>query len=188
MAYDKNLRQLDDASIIKLYAATSDKVYVGILFERYTHLVFGVCMKYLKNEDEAKDAVMTIFENLLTDLKRHEITYFKAWLHTVTKNHCFMILRNLKRNVEFIDAIYVENQEEEHQEDKTILEEKLTLLESAIKELDQHQQTCIRLFYLEKKSYYQIMEVTGFDFNKVKSFIQNGKRNLKIYMEKNESR
>ena len=172
--------------MIKNYKSTGDNAFVGVLFERYTHLVFGVCMKYLKVEDEAKDAVMVIFENLLVSLKKHEVTYFKAWLHTVSKNHCLMVLRNAKREVTYVDTIHVENHLEQHQDDKIELEEKLNMLEAAIEELDQQQQTCIRMFYIEEKSYQQIIEFTGFDFNQVKSFIQNGKRNLKIYMQKNE--
>ncbi len=182
-----NYKQLNDESLINSYKSTGDNVFVGVLFERYTHLVFGVCMKYLKDEDEAKDTTMVIFERLITDLKKHEIIYFKAWLHTVTKNHCLMKLRNAKKQVSYVDTIHVENKEEQHQEDKIELEIKLTLLEAAINELDQQQQKCIRLFYIEEKSYQQIIELTGFDFNQVKSFIQNGKRNLKIYMQKNES-
>lgn len=185
--YDK-IKELNDESLIHRYVSTNDNSYVGILFERYVHLILGVCMKYLKDEDQAKDAVMVIFENLLINLKKHKITYFKAWLYTVAKNHCFMILRNSKREVTYIDAVHVENMPEDHQEAKIEIEQKLTLLEEAIKELDIHQQKCIRLFYLEEKSYQQITDITGFDFKKVKSFIQNGKRNLKIYMENNESR
>ena len=188
MADYNKIKELDDTTLIQRFVSTNDNAYVGVLFERYIHLILGVCMKYLKDEDEAKDAVMVIFENLLVNLKKHKITYFKAWLHTVAKNHCFMILRKSKREVTYVGTIHVENMSEIHQEDKIETEQKLVILEEAIKELDKHQQTCIRLFYLEEKSYQQITDITGFDFKKVKSFIQNGKRNLKIIMENNESR
>ena len=186
MKESTHIKQLDDAALINFYKLNGDTVYVGVLFEKYTHLVFGVCMKYLKDEDEAKDAVMVIFENLLVSLKKHEVTYFKAWLHTVSKNHCLMVLRNAKKEVSYVDTIHVENHLPQHLDEKIELEGRLNLLEAAIEELDPQQKTCIRLFYIEEKSYQQIISQTGFDFNQVKSFIQNGKRNLKIYMQKNE--
>jgi len=182
----RELKTKDDQYLIDEYKNTGNKEYVGVLFERYTHLVFGVCMKYFRDEDEAKDGVMMIFEKLLTDLKKHEITYFKAWLHTVSKNHCLMKLRQAKKFVEFKDQNSVESGEDRHREDKIILEGRLTILEEGIKVLDPHQQICIRMFYIEQKSYQDITDHTGYDFNQVKSYIQNGKRNLKIYMEKNE--
>jgi RNA polymerase sigma factor (sigma-70 family) len=181
-----SLKKESDAYLIEQYRNTSDNAYVGILFERYTHLVYGVCMKYLRDSDEAKDAVMAIFEKLLTDLKKHDIEFFKAWLHTVSKNHCLMLLRKAHIQTEFMDYHAVEFNEALHHEQAAELELKLSLLEKAIGTLDEHQQACIRMFYLEQKSYQQITDVTGYDYNQVKSYIQNGKRNLKIYMQKNE--
>lgn len=143
-------------------------------------------MKYLRDEDEAKDAVMAIFEKLMTDLKKYKIEFFRAWLHMVAKNHCLMKLRQGKKHVSFMDNKPMESNAEWHREEKIELESKLNLLESAIQELDDHQKTCIKMFYLEEKSYQEITDHTGFDFNQVKSYIQNGKRNLKIYMQKNE--
>lgn len=159
-----------------------------MLFERYTALVFGVCMKYLKNEDDTKDAVMLIFEKLSDDLKKHEIAYFKGWLHTVAKNHCLMQLRSkqslklktdeLKKDVkEFVEINY-----SLHPTNDNIKEKQLVQLEVAIKSLKDEQRMCVELFYLKEKSYQEIAEVTGFSLNNVKSFIQNGKRNIKIYM------
>ena len=140
MAVYNKLKLLDDASLIDQFIRTDDNEVVGVLFERYTHLVLGVCMKYLKDRDAAKDATMVIFENLLISLKKHKIVYFKAWLHTVSKNHCLMILRNRKREVSYIDTIHVENMPENHQEAKLELEQQLSLLEEAIKDLDHQQQ------------------------------------------------
>ena len=185
MKESTQLKQLDDAALINFYKLNGDTVYVGVLFEKYTHLIFGVCMKYLKDEDKAKDAVMSIFENLFSDLKKHSITYFKGWLYSVSKNHCLMILRLDKKEVPFIEAT-MEKVATEHPDEKLKLEGRLNMLNEAIQGLDAYQQVCIKLFYLEEKSYQQIEAMTGYNFNQVKSFIQNGKRNLKIYMEKNE--
>jgi RNA polymerase sigma factor (sigma-70 family) len=182
----QDLKSKDDNFLINEYRSTDDKIYVGILFERYTHLIFGVCMKYLRDEDDAKDAVMMIFEKLMTDLKKHDIEFFRAWLHTVAKNHCLMKIRQTKRHVEFLDNKPVESAAEWHQDEKLELEKKLTLMESAIDKLDEQQRICINMFYLQEKSYQEITDHTGYDFNQVKSYIQNGKRNLKIYIQKNE--
>ena len=129
---------------------------------------------------------MAIFEQLLTSLKKHDIGFFKGWLHTVAKNHCLMKLRSNRHTVQYADERTMEMNAGMHQDEKIELESRLNLLESAITILEAHQQLCIRMFYLEEKSYQEIMETTGFDFNQVKSYIQNGKRNLKIYMQKHE--
>ena len=183
-----------DAELIASYKSTRDKAIIGVLFKRYTHLVYGVCLKYLKNGDEARDAVMEVFENLFESLLRHEVTYFKSWLHTVTKNHCLMKIRAGKsRYMERFREGYGEAEVVEmnlllHPEDGFEKETLLKLLEKGIAGLNQEQQTCVRLFYIEEKSYKEVAELTGYDMLKVKSYIQNGKRNLKLFMEKNNAR
>lgn len=182
--------QPDDLQLIALYKEQNEISVVGILFKRYKHLVYGVCLKYLKDEDESKDAVMQIFEKLITDLKKHEISNFKAWLHTVSKNHCLMLLRkNKSKGIQQIDASessmeVVEMNELWHPDNSTEKETVLQRLEDAIQQLNDEQKKCIELFYLEEKSYQQVSESTGYSMMQVKSFIQNGKRNLKLMMEK----
>ena len=187
----KNNRDLDDLELIRRYKQTGEESYVGILFERYTHLVFGVCMKMLKNEEESKDQTMSVFEDLLEKLKVHDITNFPAWLHQVSRNSCLMYLRKQKSiagkhdNVAFLYQNDVENDFYEHHSNGVEKELSLQQLEEAIKKLNQEQRECIELFYLQEKSYKEVAEKTGYDLNQVKSFIQNGKRNLKIIMERN---
>lgn len=182
-----------DLELIALFKETGDNVHIGELFKRYTHLVFGVCMKYLKDEDESKDAVMIIFEKLPSDLKKHEVTQFKGWLHRVASNHCLMELRSKsakhEKDVEMAKdfASVMESGYELHLDGVDDKERELQNLEEAVNELKSEQKICIELFYLQEKSYQEVAELTGFDMNKVKSAIQNGKRNLKILlMERNE--
>jgi RNA polymerase sigma factor (sigma-70 family) len=145
-------------------------------------------MKYLKDDDEAQDAVMQIFEKLLVDLKKHEINQFKGWLHSVAKNHCLMQLRSEKSLAEKQQELkkdfksFVESSEELHLTDVPDKEKQLTLLEEAIKTLKEDQKVCVELFYLQEKSYHEIVDLTGYTLNNVKSHIQNGKRNIKIHM------
>lgn len=178
---------LSDLELVNEYKKTSDNTPVGVLFERYTHLVFGVCMKYLKDEEESNDAVMQIFEKLLADLKKHEITQFKGWLHSVARNHCLMYLRSkqssLKKESEMRKDLQgdMENGSELHPTNN-VKEEQLNKLESGIKQLNEEQKICIELFYLQNKCYQEVADITGYSLNQVKSFIQNGKRNLKIFL------
>ena len=177
-----------DLELISRFKDTKDNSIIGELFTRYTHLVFGVCMKYLMDEDDSKDAVMHIFEKLPEDLRKHEITYFKGWIHSVAKNHCLMELRNKSnkhnKNEEFARDydLIMETDYQMHLDGVNEKEQELTNLEEAIKELKDEQRICIELFYLQEKSYQEVAEETGYDLNKVKSCIQNGKRNLKILM------
>ena len=192
----ENITKLTDEEIVHRYRNSHEISYIGELYQRYTHLVFGVCMKYFKKQAEAEDATMQIFEKLITDLKKHHITVFKPWLHVVVKNHCMMVFRNdaaANKNhtaLKYEMGNVVENQEEIHllevkeKEDKEYI---LQHLQEGMEELNEEQQTCIELFYMKDCSYQEISKITGFSMNEVKSYIQNGKRNLKNYITaKNE--
>jgi RNA polymerase sigma-70 factor (ECF subfamily) len=181
----KNNEEYSDNELIALYKKNKDKKYVGELFKRYSHMVYGVCLKYYKNEEQSKDAVLEIFENLMEDLLKHNVANFKSWLHSVSRNHCLMYLRkqqtiNKKVN-EYeeamkIEAAHITPYEIEDYEEKETL---LTGLEKALKMLKEEQKICVELFFLHEKCYTEIADLTGYSLKQVKSYIQNGKRNLK---------
>jgi len=186
----KDLHLLSDEQLVEQYAHTHDTACLGPLFERYTHLVFSVSMKYLGNEAEADDMVMTVFEKLFEELKRQDINTFKSWLYTVTKNQCLMQLRHEKsveRNRKVIlkdlEAELMENESAGHLLPGNEGEDGSGILEKAIHKLNEAQRQCIELFYLEERSYKEVADTTGFSLNEVKSHLQNGRRNLKILLE-----
>ncbi len=184
-----DISQSTDGLIIKSYRQNHDKNLVAELFKRYTGFVFLISMKYLKDEEQSKDAVMQIFEKLFDDLLVHEIDNFKAWLHTVTRNHCLGILRKKQSKQKHEsrikeNTVFMENQSEKHHINKSESEKNIENLEQALQKLKPEQKKCIELFYLQEKSYKEIIEITGFSDKKVKSYIQNGKRNLKIILQK----
>lgn len=185
-----NIKNLSDAELISLYKKSGAQSIIGELYERYTHLVFGVCLKYLKHHEDARDASIEIFEQLLSKLKTHEVSNFKSWLYTVSKNHCLMQLRKGKNHIELHDDVseIVESSSDLHPSSVNEKEEQLTQLEEAVKLLEDDQRRCVEFFYLHELSYQQIMEKTGLTFKEVKSFIQNGKRNLKIALSKAHER
>lgn len=179
----------EDDELLRLYKVSGDIVYLGELYDRYIHLVFGVCMKYLRSEEESKDMSMQIFEKLAEAAKITEIRNFKSWLHVLTKNECLMLLRSrkykmTKASVEISEDAHMDLAYSLHPVEEGVLEIRLQELEHSIEELPPEQKECIRLFYLEQKCYKTIAELTGHDLKKVKSYIQNGKRNLKLYMQK----
>lgn len=186
MLINSKYKDYSDNDLINKFLETGDNSFVGVLYQRYGHLVLGLCIKYLKNKEEAQDAVIAIFSKLLTDLLKHKVEFFKSWLYTYSKNYCLMELRKrqsaLKRDIELQENIHLvmDFSDPSHLKEK---EDQLTLMEDAIEQLSAEQKTCIRLFYLQNKSYNDIIEITGFSNNEVKSHIQNGKRNLKIKME-----
>ena len=184
----KDLSEYTDIQLLRQYRDTGRNSYVGELYKRYTHLVFGVCMKYLKNEEDAKDAVMEIFEKLLADLRYHEVENFRSWLYSVSKNACLMRLRKRKGELEKqkTEIPFMESGEEMHLFSENKSEHELEALEKAVKELKEEQRVCIELFYFENKSYNDISEETGYSMNEVKSYLQNGKRNLKKLLEENQ--
>jgi RNA polymerase sigma factor (sigma-70 family) len=181
----KRIKELTDSELIYRYQQSEDKELVGELFERYHPLVLGVCLKYLDDRQAAKDMVIEIFEKLFTDLLRHDIHNFSSWLHTVTRNQCLMYLRQQKTHHKHATELKQEFDGIAYQEDLSDLfrkEEILTYLDEAISELNEQQQICIRMFYLEEKSYREIEDLTGYPLMKVKSYIQNGKRNLGLLL------
>jgi RNA polymerase sigma factor (sigma-70 family) len=185
-----------EAELLLRYRASGDLQALGDLYERYLHLVYGVAMKYLKDPDQAKDVTMQLFEKLVTALREHEVRDFASWLHTTAKNHCLGQLRAQQRHPQQPlpqlnrppgaenDEGVMENGWSEHPVDADEREAQLTQMETGLTHLPPEQQTCLDLFYLQEKSYKEIAEITGFELNKVKSYIQNGKRNLRIYLEK----
>lgn len=175
-----------EAELLADYRRNGNLETLGRLYERYMPLIFGLCLKYLKDEEQSKDAVMQIFEELITKLKVHEVSNFKSWLYTLARNHCLMNLRSSNKH-EFvnIDDYGVESLVFLHQDTEQIKENQLSSMENCLQKLPDEQRLTIDLFYLQQKCYKEISDATGFDLNKVKSYIQNGKRNLKICMEKN---
>jgi RNA polymerase sigma-70 factor (ECF subfamily) len=172
---------LTDNEIIRQYRSEQDPALIGVLFERYSHLIYAVSFNYLKDEDECKDAVIQIFENLGRDLLKYNIQYFSSWLHTVTRNHCLKILSSKKDFVPLQEAYHLNPEEET---DDSEFYKYLPHLSEAIQNLNKDQRQCVELFYLKELSYKDISDQTGYNLNQVKSFIQNGKRNLKIILEK----
>lgn len=188
-----DIRSLSDTELILQYQETANTDYIGEIFNRYTHLVYGVCIKYLKNEENSKDAVMQIFENLHLKLLEHEVGNFKSWIYSVAKNHCLMEIRKRGSEEKNRMDIYEKTRHEImefddvfHPNNSSEVTDKVTQLKKGIELLKPEQRTCIELLYLHHKSYKEVSEITGFDMKKVKSYIQNGKRNLKIFLEENE--
>ncbi len=192
----KSIKKFTDEELVERFVKSGDKDYVGELFNRYTALVFGVCMKYLKDEDESKDATMQIFEKLIADLPRHQIRTFRPWLHMVVRNHCLMILRKQANHVmvntedyQLDGEQFVEFSSDNHLTNETQeKEQQYVQLEQAVEELNEEQRRCIELFYYQKKCYDDIVAITGYSYKQVKSYIQNGKRNLRISIENNGRR
>ena len=186
-----------DEELLARYREEGDIGMLGRLYERYMHLVFGVCLKYLEEREWAKDEVMNIFEKLVTAVLQQEIENFRTWLYVVTKNHCLMLLRSRKSEAAHSSAMmndpvfFMENSSwmhpvdnnEEVDSDGLSGEDGMNRLEECIERLKEEQRSCIRLFFYEGCSYRQISETLGVDEMKVKSYIQNGKRNLRICIE-----
>lgn len=185
----ERLHLIEDIALIKLYRTSQNVQYIGELYRRYAHLMFGVCMKYLKNREDSEDAVMEIFEKLHLDLKKSEVEHPKSWLYMVARNHCLMRLRKAGLAVEYPEELpntplhgspygqYSDDTEEFDDKERLI-----QILEMSVHLLKPEQKLCIEMFYLKDKSYKDILKETNFTLNEIKSHIQNGKLNLKKMM------
>jgi RNA polymerase sigma factor (sigma-70 family) len=173
-----------DDELIDSYRESRDLKVLGKLYEKYMPLVYGVGLKYLKDEEKAKDAVMAIFEELAQKVHQHEVKQFRGWLYVLSRNHCLMQLRagaklntvTLEDFMEFTPVLHPDTDNRE---------EAMQALERCMNKLTPAQKQSVQLFYLEEKCYKEVADTTGFTMNEVKSYIQNGKRNLKICLEKN---
>ena len=178
-------QHIDDNELLIKFYADKNNEWLGILLQRYTLLLLGVCMKYLKDEEEAKDGVQQVFLKAITELHKYKVDYFKSWLYMVAKNHCLMKLRDKgKYSVEINEQLLATPDATEDKISFIRKDKVLTQLENALQQLNVEQQQCVTLFYIDKKSYQEITEQTGFSLLQVKSNIQNGKRNLKIMLER----
>ena len=186
-----SIEQYSDAALLDLYKKDKDTKWIGYLFERYTLLVFGVCMKYLKQVNDAKDATQQVFEKAFVEVNKYEVTYFKSWMYSIARNHCLMQLRGKGLQTVFMETLPEDlgenfNSQELFDVKENLHEQQIENLGDAIAQLNQEQKLCIDLFYLQKLSYREIEEKTGFSFQQVKSHIQNGKRNLRIFLEQQQ--
>ncbi len=182
----KNFRS--DEEIIARFKKSGNTAVLGAIFNRYAKLVFGLCLKYMKNPYDAEDETMSIFEKLIGDLQKHEIENFRAWFYTYSKNHCLMELRKKKPVIIEFDSRTNSGSEENsdcHSEESgNELEQKLGLVQSLMGILKNDQKICLREFYENDKTYREVSNITGLSLRQVKSHIQNGKRNLKIQFDK----
>jgi RNA polymerase sigma-70 factor (ECF subfamily) len=187
-SHRSKLSGYSDEKLAEYFFATRNRQAAEEIFSRYIHLLFGVCMKFLKDEETAKDAVMQVFEIAIAHKPDKLIENFKGWLYIVTRNHCLMLLRKNQMEIRYLN----ENEKELSREFmESSVPDSLTNddhdkpdlnLYPALDRLPEEQKKCIELFYLEKKSYEEIMQQTNYTYNQVKSYIQNGKRNLKNLM------
>jgi RNA polymerase sigma factor (sigma-70 family) len=180
-------QQLSDQELLQAYYQSGDQQLLGGLLQRYTLLLFGVCMKYLKNEEQAKDGVQQVFLKALQEIPKYKIAYFKSWLYMVAKNHCLMQLRDSGKLVP--EALNEKHSKQIEQTtevaEKRDKEALLQLIEKGLETLNKEQKECLTLFYLHKKSYQEISNINGYTILQIKSYIQNGKRNIKLWVERN---
>lgn len=177
---------MTDQELLEQFHSSQQNEWLGILLQRYTLLLLGVCMKYLKDEEEARDSVQQVFLKVIQELHKYKVEYFKSWLYMVAKNHCLMKLRDRqgKITVEITDRL---DSRQDAETDLAALRRNdmtLDMMNEALQELSPEQQQCVTLFYLHKKSYQEISVDTGYSLLQVKSYIQNGKRNLRILIER----
>lgn len=186
----KKTDQATDEELLERYRESGDLAVLGELFKRYSSMVYYVCLRYLQDSEQSKDAAMQIFEELITKVNKQEVRQFSSWLYVLSRNHCLMQLRSAKKMDHVsIDAAdnFMELPAELHQDTES-KEKQLTALELCMEKLPVTQKQSIDLFFMKQKCYKDITEITGYTLNDVKSYIQNGKRNLKICMEKNGGR
>ena len=178
--------ETSDQQLLENFYRDRNNEWLGILLQRYTLLLLGVCMKYLKNEEDARDSVQQIFLKSITELHKYKVDYFKSWIYMVAKNHCLMKLRDKQGKIPVeLTENHIATPAENTDRHALLNDEKtFELMNNSLDELNEEQKQCVTLFYLEKRSYQEISEVTGYNMMQVKSYIQNGKRNLKIILEK----
>ena len=177
-----------DEELLKQYKQSGNKELFADLFKKHVSVVYGTCLFYLQDKDEAQDATMQLFEKLMLDINNREIDNFKGWLSFVVRNHCISLIRKNKSASKNIQSYYefeYENPSYEEEEKINSISDDVLLenMKSCLPKLKENQRICVELFYLKNKSYQDIANETPFSLNEIKSYIQNGKRNLKLLIE-----
>ncbi len=186
--FKKNPSNYSDAELVERYQKTGDMELLGVLTERYTALIYGVCLKVLKHEAEAEDAFMGVFEKLTKKVQQHDIQEFRPWLHVLTRNHCLEILRKKGKHLTVsYDSEFMQSEEAVHPFMEDATNGKLDALPDCLATLQGEQKNCVQLFYFEGKSYKEIATLKDMPIGKVRSYIQNGRRNLKNCIEQKEA-
>jgi RNA polymerase sigma factor (sigma-70 family) len=176
---------ITDSELLGNFYNDHDNKWLGILLPRYTLLLLGVCMKHLRNEEDARDCVQQIFLKVINELHKYPVQYFKSWIYMIAKNHCLMKLRGNKNvKVELNEQSIPSENNDSDKNDLVAKDTLYEIMEQAMQQLNEEQQRCLKLFYLDKKSYAEVAQITGFSVMQVKSHLQNGKRNLKLIIEK----
>jgi RNA polymerase sigma factor (sigma-70 family) len=181
----KTMSKLSDEQLVTRYRNDSDMDALAFLFDKYIDLIFGVCMKYFKQAQDSEDGTMAVFEVLVKKLKTHEVHNFKSWLYVLTKHYC---LQKLRRRATTLtndsEDILMQLVDEVHPDDVDLIERRENGLRECIQKLPAEQRRTVELFYFESKSYVEIADTLSVDKEKVRSFIQNGRRNLRVCMNK----
>ena len=182
------VRSMTDEELLNQYYDSRDSQWLGHLLQRYTLMLLGVSMKYLKNEEAARDSVQQVFLKVITELDKYRVTYFKSWIYQIAKNHCLMQLREQKKWGVALSAeeVPLAGDAASDRDRWLTREHQFEDLSMALESLADEQRRCVTLFYLDKKSYRQIAEITGYAVPLVKSYIQNGKRNLRIALKQSQ--
>lgn len=180
---------LTDQELLERFQRTGDSEWLGHVYERYMELVYGLCLKYLNDEGLAEDAVMTVFESLLVKVPKHDIKNFRNWLYTFVRNHCLMQLRRDKSHLTTsLEPEFMQFEDSWHLLDEHSENGQLTHLEDCLSRLSPQQKSCIKLFYYEEKTYKEIADMKCHEVGKIRSYIQNGRRNLRICLEKKQAK
>jgi RNA polymerase sigma-70 factor (ECF subfamily) len=181
--HPSNIEKLSDDELIGYYKSSGEPYYAGILFQRYTRHLAVVTHKYMKKQADAEDALMEVFEIILKDLKTHTIGNFRAWAYSVTKHNCLKKIKSANdRKFKPESALKQVADDTNYDFDPYLLDNQIDDLKKAISNLGAEQRICIDLFYLQEKSYKEVAEITGYTLHEVKSYLQNGKRNLKGFL------
>lgn len=178
------VRKLSDEDIISLYKEKQWTSCIDELYQRYSHMVFGVCMKYVKQIENAEDLTLSLFASLSEKLLHHQVQHFKSWLYVSARNSSLMFIRSNKKDVSLIEDDFFADESDDRLNEKLEKDALIDQLTMVLEELKQEQRLCIQLFYIQKKSYEEITQITQYNLKEVKSHLQNGRRNLKLLLEK----
>ena len=150
-------------------------------FVLYREDVLGLCYYYTRDVELSKDLTMDTFETYLKRGKKGPvINDIKSYLLGIARNLCMAHFKKSKRTQSIEESVlqFMEYEDENAPNGEEVIDR---LMMSMCK-LTTDQRRCVELFFIKGCSYNQISKKLNFSYNEVKSFIQNGKRNLKKLM------
>lgn len=162
---------------------SGDKEAFSLVVDRYSDMVYTLCLRMLGVEADAADAAQEVFVKVYRSMAGfQEKSKFSTWIYRIAYNHCISVIRKKVKIIDMVDElpdVEVNNQDVSGLE-LISSEERKRYLNMAIEALAETDAVVITLFYYDELSLEEIAEVTGLTNANIRIKLHRSRK--KMYM------